>query len=296
MPITLPPLLQEGRSFSRDGEGITLSEKRDWDDYPPNLIGAEHPEWIAPSPKLFLETMQAEPVALDGGIWKWRTSLTWKEASKHQEVSEDDGEKIFRHRLTPFTWFRPIAAERDGENGKPILMSSGEAPASLPEINIPEPGYRLEIRRNTYPSGARQMIGTVNDAPFTIGGITYPKYCAMVEDADPGQTQKDVSGNSFWIVTYTIKASEFIASDGTRIGFRSDFLDQGFYRKAGSQTVPIVDESNQPLSSPRLLDGAGALLGGTGIYVEGGAAPVYRRYCIPPLANFSTLKLPTGPA
>lgn len=292
MPITLPPLLQDGRGFSRDGEGVTLTEKRDFVGYPPNLIGAEHPDWTAP--KLYCEGINAEPVEIDGGVWRWRAALTWKEASKHEEKGEDDGEKIYRHKITPFTWYRPIAAERDGENSAPILMSSGEPPESLPEMNIPEPGYRLEIRKNTYPANHRQMIGKVNSSPFTIGGVTYPKYCVQIEDVDPGQTQKDVNGNPFWIVTYTIKASEYVDSVGTRIGFRSDFVDRGFYRKVSGQMIAIVDQSNSPPSSPRLLDGAGNLLNGTGIYDPAGAPVVYRRFCVPALADFSTLKLPTG--
>jgi len=268
----LPGVTAEGgtpsRSWSFTSENTSLTETRQFVGVPGNLIGMVHPDYAY----LWLDSVQASEVST--GVYN--AQLSWNSRSVHRNTAG-----VYRPVITPGTWMMPVVVTRDMETGVPVLNTAGDNFDTALERQIAQPMRSITVRRSSYPDADEAFIGFCNSAPFTIAGVTYPKYCACLEAIDPGEEKTDPdTGDPYYVCTYRFKLSTYEV-DGVRIGFRSEVLNQGYKDFNG---VAFVGDDNIALEKPTLLDVDGFQT----------STPLFLRFVNIPLKNFATLSLPSG--
>lgn len=272
---SLPDVHAEGgtpsRRWSFTADNTRLTEVRQFDGVPPNIISMMHPEFSY----LWLDSLEADEIS--SGVYN--ASLTWNSRSVHSNAAG-----VYKPIIKYGTWMLRRIVERDLETGLPIQNKAGDPFETMPERDIPQPFRSITVRRNAYPSSDEAFIGSCNSAAFSIAGVSYPKYCATLDGIEASEERADpTSSDPYWICTYSFRLSTH-AEGGERIGFRASILNQGYCQKVGGQKVSISGDDNVTLSKPSLLDAAGAVT----------TAPLYLNFAVLEVKNFASLDLPGG--
>jgi hypothetical protein len=134
----------------------------------------------------------------------------------------------------------------------------------------------LNIVRNeaTFsPTLAQTWKGTVNDAVFSIAGDDFAAGTVKIADITSELSYNPECG-WYWPVNYQFE----IDPDG----WKAKLLDQGMRTLVSSKKVTMVDDAGKEVSTPELLDGAGAKLAVA-------ATPVVLEFDVLPESDFSIL-------
>lgn len=169
------------------------------------------------------------------------------------------------------------AIDRD-VNNQAILNSAGDY--FDPPVEVDRSHWTCTVTKNVadVPSYILDYEDAVNNAAITLGGISIAQYTAKIDELDISELK--IEGDyEYYEFTYTL---EFRREKWQPL----KVLDQGMRFKSGSDRKQIMDNSTpaRPVSSPRLLDGAGAVLSN-----PTPATAVYRDFTVYYAKSFTVL-------
>lgn len=146
-------------------------------------------------------------------------------------------------------------------NGVPILMSSGEGPTQLPVIDNDILSCTVSRRTDTYsPLVSRTVVNRINDAPFTIDGVTFEIGTVKCK-AWRGRKQDiivQIDGSPPFAKTVVDEALVFLIKEEPWLG---RVFDQGlFYNEENTSDLVMgrhqISRNGQIVRSPQPLNGA----------------------------------------
>lgn len=157
------------------------------------------------------------------------------------------------------------AIDRD-VNNQAILNSAGDY--FDPPVEVDRSHWTCTVTANVsdVPSYILDYEDAVNNASITLGGISVAQYTAKIDEIDISELK--IEGEyEYYEFTYTLEMRR-------EKWIPIKILDQGMRFKDGSNRKQIVDNSTpaRPVSSPRLLNGSGAVLSdpspSTAVYLD----------------------------
>jgi hypothetical protein len=163
-------------------------------------------------------------------------------------------------------------------NSKAILNSAGDY--FDPPVEVDRAYWTVSVSKNVpdVPTFILDYENAVNNAAITIGGVVIGEHEAKLSDIEISELK--IEGDyQYFEFSYTLERRR-----EKWIPFK--VLDQGLRFKSGSDRKHIMDQSSppRPVSSPRLLDGSGAVLSNP---TPDNA--VYREFTVYYARNFSVL-------
>jgi hypothetical protein len=163
-------------------------------------------------------------------------------------------------------------------NSKAILNSAGDY--FDPPVEVDRAYWTVSVSKNVadVPVWILDYENGVNNAAITIGGVVIGQHEAKLSDIEISELK--IEGDyQYFEFSYTLERRR-----EKWIPFK--VLDQGLRFKSGSDRKHIMDQSTppRPVSSPRLLDGSGAVLSNP---TPDNA--VYRDFTVYYARNFSVL-------
>jgi hypothetical protein len=139
-------------------------------------------------------------------------------------------------------------------NGKALLNSAGDY--FDPPVEVDRAYWTVSVAKNVadVPTFILDYENAVNNAAITIGGVVIGQHEAKLSDIEISELK--IEGDyQYFEFSYTLERRR-----EKWIPFR--VLDQGLRFKDGANRKHIMDQSTppRPVSSPRLLNGSGAVL------------------------------------
>lgn len=157
-----------------------------------------------------------------------------------------------KYRWTAGQYTRACIEDR---NGDAVVNSAGDYFDPPPEVEDVRWSVNIQANVAEVPAAILNYAGAVNNAGFTVDGVSVDTGAAKIIGLDISELQErnDIEYRTITLVL------EFRAE-----GYDLRLLDQGFRIKDGTELKDILiededGEKNRP-SSPVLLDGAGAVL------------------------------------
>lgn len=149
-------------------------------------------------------------------------------------------------------------------SGNAVLNSAKDPFENVPIIQVPTPTFTKTVKYKDRKSGWNTLVGCVNNADVTIGGITFLKWtllCNISEERIYGEE---------WMYRYNVqlkykstKARLYGKSEEKEIGWQLAIVDAGI-REIGPDgkkrviLLPSTDSNiDVAVTSPTLLDGKG---------------------------------------
>lgn len=232
------------------------------------IIGTEHVDY----PFYTIKSVNYESLAEDC----WRFTIDYE---VQQWDSIEIGSNKSSTRLIPFTW----------EDVRTIhkVNTVGEVMSPPIQERITWIGFNFVYFKNSPQTNIYTLGGAVNDAQIKIGGIICPAFCAQI-GAPSFEPVTDDEGKVRWKHTLPIKLCfKKSENDGTTIiGFKREFLNNGFNLLVGGEPVPIT-RKNKRISTPVPINE-------TGTEIATAGNEFYISHTPTNTADFSTLKIPQG--
>ena len=224
----------------------------------------------------------------------WVFDLTYTTLPLDDNQAEDDADYI--PEIKPGKWTYQVVVDRDKETGEALLNTAGDPYDPLPIDNVSAPLFNITVREYSDHIDRILLIGSINNAAFTLCGVPVPKYCAMLDDYDPTPYYDD-DDNLTFKNRFTIKLKFFKNKAGEQIGFKRESLQAGFNQINGDgvhaeitvkSPVDPDDLSKgytlEPVATPQMLDANGAVT----------TTPFYVENVTFDLTNFGQFSLPTA--
>ena len=229
-------------------------------------------------------SLTAQP--MDSGK-EWEISAKYSAAGSVNNSSDNIEE--FRNKVVPFNWSYSKVVTNDMETGEPIETYAGD-PIDPPYMQVvPNIGWRVTLRETNANVQRNFLVGSINNAQFTMLGISVPKYCAQFSNYTP-DPRYDSDSNLYFLNTYEIKLNFALSQDRTtRIGFKPENISAGFNQlkvasdKTGG-TNRIYGADKQPVTKM-------VKLGENGQVTD---TAVYQQWVINNLTSFASFGLPTS--
>lgn len=139
-------------------------------------------------------------------------------------------------------------------NSKGILNSAGDYFDPPVEVDVAYWTFRVKKNVADVPTYILDYENAVNNAAFTIRGLSIGQYEAKISGIRIGELK--IEGDyQYFEFSYTLERRR-------EKWIPLKVLDQGLRYKSGTDRKHIMDQSTppRPVTSPRLLDGAGAVL------------------------------------
>lgn len=138
-------------------------------------------------------------------------------------------------------------------SGLAIVNSAGDYFDPPPEIDSSHWVATIEKNVTGVPTSIITYTDAINSNGFTIQGITVAPKVAKIIDIEISELQTE-GDYEYYTFTYGLEFRPEL--------WRLKVLDQGFRYKSGSNRKNIVtdDTPPRPITSPKLLDGSGAVL------------------------------------
>ncbi len=234
-------------------------------------------------------------VANGSRVWKITVSYELKQKDEGSSQGSDTGRRNIKVSFGVAEDSTDVTTDMD--TGDLIVNSAGDPFDSVPQKRTFGAEIRIEFDTATFPLADYLLNGHVNNAAFTIGGMTFNRCCLMlrveVTDGDDPDHR--------WHCSYTftqkinpVKPPEgYSGDDGgptLDIGWDVAFAQCGFqYLDANDnekkKKFVVLDENGngREPSLPMPLDGQG----------HPAAEPEPYRVRVYPEANFSALSIPT---
>jgi len=195
--------------------------------------------------------------------------------TKEDESEENPLNRPARIRWRTSSYQKAIWRDIDG---KAVLNSAGDY--FDPPVEVDRAYWTVSVSKNVadVPVWILDYENGVNNAAITIGGVVIGQHEAKLSDIEISELK--IEGDyQYFEFSYTLERRR-----EKWIPFK--VLDQGLRFKAGSDRKHIMDQSTppRPVSSPRLLDGSGAVLSNP---TPDNA--VYRDFTVYYARNFSVL-------
>lgn len=208
----------------------------------------------------------------------WRVTVTYGQPDNDDGAGGNDAQQFDddpENTAPTFTWGQQSYQRTIWEDKTPvadggpfsICASSGQAFTTLPKVD--DSFLTLTVSRRTAagaydPTVAKPLINTVNDAPLTLDGFTFPKGEVRL------YAWKSVKKTAYVtkppaapvLKTYNDETRVYYIKEGGWIG---EVLDQGFFELfddgVSSQYVKRhITEFGEKVRTPQPLDGDGAKL------------------------------------
>lgn len=140
-----------------------------------------------------------------------------------------------------------------------LTNSAGERLDPMPQRRFGELFCQV-IRNEAVPDFLllREMCGTINNAAFTLDGLTIPEGRALLEFGDIPKLIE--LGIPYYRVTYIFWLKEQVLGPPTSatVGWNpTHILDYGFHELSAGKLVPIPNSKGMPVTRPHPLDGTG---------------------------------------
>ena len=193
------------------------------------------------------------------------------------------------------TWTYQVVVDRDKETDAALLNTAGDPYDPLPIDVISSPKITVTVKEYSAHINRVPLIGSINNAAFTLCGIAVPKYCAMFEGYKP-RPYRDSEENLLFKNTFIIKLKFFKSKTGEQIGFKRESLQAGFNQIIEGEPAEIKVRSvidpdavplkytYEPVATPQMLDVDGVLT----------TTPYYVENVTFDLVSFAQFSLPTA--
>lgn len=215
------------------------------------------PERYSPLPEnifLTLRRISLENIRETPLVWEAELLYSSEPINQEREERESQPNPLLRpaRRVWRTTQYRQ-AVEQD-RDGKAVLNSAGDLPDPPPEKDASY--WSVTIRKNVavVPAFLVEYDNPINKSSITIGGLEVLALKGKLQDINIGEEQIE-NGYSFVELSYTIQFR--------KQGWKGSFPDNGLREKDPSdetKRIHILDDNEEPVTSPVLLDGAGSRL------------------------------------
>lgn len=188
----------------------------------------------------------------DGAPRKWTIEAEYssKPIRENQQV-ENPLNRPAQIEIETASYKRAIWQDIDG---KGVLNSAGDYFDPPVEVDVAYWTFRVKKNVADVPTFILDYENAVNNAAFTIRGLTIGQYEAKISGIRIGELK--IEGDyQYFEFSYQIERRR-------EKWIPLKVLDQGVRFKSGTDRKQIMDNSTppRPVTSPRLLDGAGAVL------------------------------------
>tara|TARA_R110002167_G_scaffold256475_1_gene462848 strand:+ start:1062 stop:1988 length:927 start_codon:yes stop_codon:yes gene_type:complete len=225
----------------------------------------------------------------------WVFDLEYSTVGFNSTSVEDD---TYTPEITFGTWTYSRVVSSDKETGLAIQLPTGEPYDPQFEEQVSSVLMHITIQEYAANLDRINQIGSINDSEIRIGGVTLPKYCAMLADYKP-KPFRDSEGYLTFKNTFAVKLKFFKNKAGDEIGFKLETVAASFNELVNGalQEITVKTRSNPdesdpakfkydyvPVATPQFIDEAGAKTN----------TPYYQEHVVHDLASFRAFGLPTN--
>lgn len=267
---------KDGRQWHVDSTGINSLTRRyaiklDTNNLPSNgetplvgynlpTIGSSHPSY---------SNLKVQSYDVEEGEDNEKKILNVTVNYAFDDSSETTGPEGYEYRIEHWGWDLGTSDQELNTDisGNAVLNSAKDPFENVPIIQVPTPTFTKIVKYKNRMSGWNTLVGCVNEATVTIGGINFPKWtllCNIAEERLYGEE---------WMYRYTVqlkykscKAKLYGGSKEEEIGWQLAIVDAGI-REIGPNgkkrviLLPSFDSNiDVAVTSPTLLNGEGKAL------------------------------------
>jgi hypothetical protein len=212
----------------------------------------------------------------DGAPRKWTIEATYSSKPiKENQAEENPLNRPAQIEIETASYRRAIWEDI---NGDAVLNSAGDYFDPPVEIDVGYWTFRVKKNVADIPTYLLDYENAVNNAAFTIRGLSIGQYEAKLSNIRIGDLK--IEGDyQYFEFSYTMERRR-------EKWIPLKVLDQGFRYKSENKRIHIMDNSPtpRPVTSPRLLDGAGNVL-----VDPTPATAEYQKFTVYYARNFSVL-------